>query len=168
MQEHKQALGEFVRNVDEAFPVAALCCMTACSVEMGGQEDHASGEGIWFGGSSADASADTADILPLSVPFGDGDEVCRVDSAPTCQCLPPCSGPFLEDFEDFGCAGITVVRLEDSAEVHLCTVDLPRDPTKDQLSCWGFAVDEVVGKQGVDEGLSFLLGFLRDGKEPDE
>jgi len=53
-------------------------------------------------------------------------------------------------------------------EVHLCTVDLPRDPTKDQFSCWGFAVDEVVGKQGVDEGLSFLLGFLRDGKEPEE
>jgi len=61
-----------------------------------------------------------------------------------------------------------VVRLEDSAEVHLCTVDLPRDPMKDQFTCWGFAVDEVMGKQGVNEGLGFLLGFLRDGKEPDE
>jgi len=101
--------GEIARNVNEAVPLAALSGMTACSMEMGGQEDHASREGIWFGGSSADASAGTADIPPLSVPFGDGDEVCRVDSAPTCQCLPPCSGPFLEDFEDFGCAGITVV-----------------------------------------------------------
>ena len=133
LQERRQAVGEFARNVDEAVPLAALSGMTACSVEMGGQEDHASREGIWFGGSSADASAGTADILPLSVPIGDGDEVCRVDSAPTCQCLPPCSGPFLEDFEYFGCAGITVVRLEDSAEVHLCTVDLPRDPTKDSF-----------------------------------
>jgi len=89
--------GEFARNVNEGVPIAALSGMTACSVEMGGQGDPASGECIWFGGSSADASAGTADILPLSVLFGDGDEVCRVDSAPTCQCLPPCSGPFLED-----------------------------------------------------------------------
>jgi len=38
---------------------------------------------------SADASAGAADILPLSVLFRDGDEVCRVDSAPSCQCLLP-------------------------------------------------------------------------------